>query len=115
MTLENRNLPARDNSGRFCNSGAYHVPYACRPTTFTPASDARPVLRSALTQANRTLREATEGDGVPSVVIRASPGAGKSTLERELMAERAADGQLVNVAFHVPTLALAAEATREAE
>jgi len=66
-------------------------------------------------QANRTLRETAEGDGVPSVVIRASPGAGKSTCERELMAERAAKGQLGNVAFHVPTLALAAEATREAE
>ncbi|MFG6631173.1 hypothetical protein [Sulfitobacter sp. 15WGC] len=68
-----------------------------------------------MTLANRTLREASEGEGVPSVIVRASPGAGKSTLERELMAERASEGQLGNVAFHVPTLALAAEATREAE
>lgn len=115
MTLTNRNLPARDSSGRFCNPGAYRVAHACRPTTFTPASEARPKLRAALTLANRTLREATEGEGVPSAVIRASPGAGKSTLQRELMAERASEGQLGNVAFHVPTLALAAEATREAE
>ncbi|KKL97929.1 hypothetical protein LCGC14_1829540, partial [marine sediment metagenome] len=38
MTLTNRKLPARDNSGRFCNSGAYRVAHACHPTAFTPVS-----------------------------------------------------------------------------
>ena len=114
MTLTNRKLPARDNSGRFCNSGAYRVAHACHPTAFTPVSEARPVLRLALERANRTLRKISEGEGVACAVIRASPGAGKSTLQRQLMAERAAAGQLEAFAFHVPTRDLAAEAAIEA-
>ena len=109
-----RNEPARDRLGRFCNAGAYKVSPACQPTEFTLATDARQQLWSALEQAGRVLREPSEGEGVPSVVIRASPGAGKSTLQREFMAAREAEGPAARTAFHVPTLALAEDATREA-
>ena len=111
---EKRNEPARDRLGRFCNAGAYRVSPAGQPTEFTPATDARQQLWSALERADRVLKEPPEDGGVPSVVVRASPGAGKSTLQREFMATREADGLGARVAFHVPTLALAEDATREA-
>ena len=113
MTKE-RNEPARDRLGRFCNAGAYRVSPAGQPTEFTPAIDARQQLWSALEQADRVLKDPPEDEGVPSVVVRASPGAGKSTLQREFMATREADGLCARVAFHVPTLALAEDAMREA-
>ena len=108
-----RNEPARDRLGRFCNAGAYRASPAGRPTVFTPATDARQQLWSALEQADRILKE-PEDEGVPCVVVRASPGAGKSTLQREIMVAREADGLGARVAFHVPTLTLAEDATREA-
>ena len=111
---EKRNEPARDRLGRFCNAGAYRVSPAGQPTEFTPATDARQQLWSALEQADRVLKGPPEDEGVPSVVVRASPGAGKSTLQREFMTTREADGLGARVAFHVPTLALAEDATREA-
>ncbi|MEX3314630.1 hypothetical protein [Sulfitobacter sp. PS-8MA] len=111
---EKRNEPARDCLGRFCNAGAYRVSPAGQPTEFTRAADARQQLWSALEQADRVLKEPPEGKGVPGVVIRASPGAGKSTLQREFMAVREAEGLGARVAFHVPTLALAEDATQEA-
>lgn len=109
-----RNEPARDRLGRFCNAGAYRVSPACQPTEFTLATDARPQLWSALERADRVLKESPEGKGLPSVVIQASPGAGKSTLQREFMAAQEVEGLGARVAFHVPTLALAEDATREA-
>ena len=48
-----RNEPARDRLGRFCNAGAYRASPAGRPTVFTPATDARQQLWSALEQADR--------------------------------------------------------------
>lgn len=114
MTQRKREEPARDGMGRFCNAGAYSVSPACQPTVFTRATDARQQLWSALELADRVLKEPREGDGVPSVVIRASPGAGKSTLQREFMAAREAEGLGARIAFHVPTLALAEDAAREA-
>ncbi|MGP6089211.1 hypothetical protein [Antarctobacter jejuensis] len=113
MTQWTREEPARDGMGRFCNAGAYRISPACQPTVFIPASDARKMLWSALEQADQVLHE-SEGQGVPSVVIRASPGAGKSTLQREFMAAREAEGLGARIAFHVPTLALAEDAAREA-
>ena len=109
-----RNEPARDRLGRFCNVGAFRNSPACQPTEFTPATAARQQLSSALEQADRVLKEPPGVEGVPSVVIRASPGAGKSTLQRKFMATREAAGLGARVAFHVPTLALAEDATREA-
>ncbi|MFG6499413.1 hypothetical protein [Sulfitobacter sp. 1A15106] len=111
MTSTDQKATARDSSGRFCNFGAYQVPNACVPSPFTPASEARKALRSALEDADRTLRQMVVSEGVPSAVIRASPGSGKSTLQRELMGERAAEGDDRPVAFHVPTLDLAEEAS----
>lgn len=113
MTKE-RNELARDRLGRFCNAGAFTIFPACQPTEFTPATAARQQLSSALERADRILKEPPGVEGVPSVVIRASPGAGKSTLQREFMAAREAAGLGARVAFHVPTLALAEDAKREA-
>jgi len=111
MTTTDQKPTARDSAGRFCNSGAYQVPNACVPCPFTPTSEARKALRTALEDPDRTLRQMVVSEGVPSAVIRASPGAGKSTLQRELMGERAAGGDDRSVAFHVPTLDLAEEAS----
>ncbi|MDF3417340.1 hypothetical protein HKX23_03150 [Sulfitobacter sp. KE29] len=114
MTSSDQKATARDSSGRFCNFGAYQVPYARVPSPFTPASEARKALRTALEDADRTLRQMVVSEGVPSAVIRASPGAGKSTIQRELMGERLAEGDDRAIAFHVPTLDLAEEASTHA-
>jgi hypothetical protein len=114
MTQENRDEPTRDSLGRFCNAGAYRISPAGRATTFTPITSGRKLLWSALERADRILQDPAEGNGVPSVVVRASPGAGKSTIQREFMAAREREGRGSRVAFHVPTLALAEDAAREA-
>jgi len=115
MALDQRPVIKRDSKGRFCGDGAYPSASPAQETDYTCLSEAAQRLQKALETAERQQRDA-EGadDGIPTVVVRASPGAGKSTEQRRRMAGRVEAGQVERVVFHVPTLALAEEAAREA-
>lgn len=107
-------LPPRDLAGRFGGHGAFQVKTPMPTTMFTKLYNAAPNLRLALTSAIENLveiGEVPEGAPVPAVVIAASPGAGKSRIARELLADLAGEKRVV---FHAPTLALCEEAAGHA-
>ncbi|SLN54865.1 hypothetical protein PSA7680_02880 [Pseudoruegeria aquimaris] len=105
----------RDKTGRFTGQGAFDIDGPALTTRFTPLTQADGELRVALEEADAILAgPGEEQPGVPAVVCRASPGAGKSRLARILLAEKARRGENCNVSFHLPTLALAEEAAAEA-
>lgn len=104
----------RDRFGRFTGAGAYAIPAAAEPTRFTSLLEANGALRGALQDADDMLVSAKENHRSGAVVLRASPGAGKSTVQRMLMAERQDRGQTRKTTTHLPTLALAEEAARHA-
>ena len=111
--MKNHKQP-RDSEGRFGGRGAYEAKAPAPSLLFTPIADATDRLRSGLEAALTDLSEvepAAKGAPVPTSVLAASPGSGKSRMCRELLAERLA-GEAV--AFHVPTLALAEEAAANA-
>lgn len=106
--------PPRDSSGRFGGHGAYRSRSSAPATLFTPLSASIDRLHAALGDAIDVLTatgEAAENAPVPVAMLAASPGAGKSRVARELLAERM-EGQAVT--FHAPTLALVAEAAAHA-
>ncbi|HAR83750.1 hypothetical protein [Sulfitobacter pontiacus] len=106
---------ARDSSGRFRGAGAYRTDAIAPTTKFTAILEAGKKLRSMLIDAHRVLKASTASEsGVPTVIVSASPGAGKSTSQRELQSERVKSDNDDMVAFHVPTLSLAEDAAREA-
>ncbi|EYD71425.1 hypothetical protein [Limimaricola hongkongensis] len=115
MALDQRFAIKRDSKGRFCGAGAYPSAHPALETDYTCLSKAAQRLQKALETAERQQRDA-EGadDGIPTVVVRASPGAGKSTEQRRRMAGRVEASEEGRVVFHVPTLALAEEAAGEA-
>ena len=115
MALDQRPAIKRDSKGRFCGAGAYISAGPARETDYTPLSQAAQRLEEILETAERQQRGAeSTDDGIPTVVVRASPGAGKSTEQRRRMAGRVKAGEEERVVFHVPTLALAEEAAGEA-
>ena len=115
MALKKRGDVERDSNGRFRGAGAYQTKVPGPEVTFTPLIEATCSLRDALEDADFLLNNLSNcAPGVPTVIIRASPGSGKSTLQRKLMADRVKAGQNGIIAFHVPTLALAEEAAHHA-
>lgn len=115
MALDQQPAIKRDSKGRFCGAGAYISAGPAQETDYTPLSQAAQQLQEILETAECQQRSAQgAGDGIPTAVVRASPGAGKSTEQRRRMAERVEAGEEGRVVFHVPTLALAEEAAGEA-
>ncbi len=115
MALDKRPTIERDSKGRFRGPGAYVASKPAQETEYTLLPHAEGKLSRALEDADLQLREASCVDGgVPTVVVRASPGVGKSTQQRQRMAASVEAGEAGRVAFHVPTLALAEEAAVEA-
>lgn len=115
MDLKTDTVIKRDRNGRFGGAGAYAVCVSAKETRFTPLAEAENQLSQALQAADFVLKQAPrDGDGVPTAIVRASPGSGKSTGQRKLMAACAVAGDPRLVAFHVPTLSLAEEAAQEA-
>ncbi|GAW37151.1 hypothetical protein RA2_04227 [Roseovarius sp. A-2] len=107
-------IPPRDLVGRFGGHGAFKAKTPAPTTMFTRLANAEPNLRLALTSAIENLVEigdALEGASVPAIVIAASPGAGKSRVAREVLADLAENDRVV---FHAPTLALSEEAVEHA-
>lgn len=106
----------RDAGGRFCGKGAFRSEFSAPETAFTPLSEVPEKLRTVLKGGHEALANASARDGrVATVVCRASPGSGKSTMERRLMAERFESGNREHVMYHVPTLSLAEEAAADAQ
>ena len=113
--IANTTVVPRDGTGRFTGQGAFYSEKPASATRFTPLVQADGELRVALEEADALLaRSGEEQSGVPAVVCRASPGAGKSRVARLVLAEKVRRGEDCNVSFHLPTLALAEEAAAEA-
>ncbi|WP_299902229.1 hypothetical protein [uncultured Ruegeria sp.] len=105
----------RDGTGRFTGQGAFDSETPAPVTGFTSLADADRDLRKALEAADEVLASSGQDNAkVPTVVCRASPGAGKSRLARLLLAEKEKRGTDQHVSFHLPTLALAEEAASDA-
>ncbi len=99
---------SRDVTGRFTGQGAFDSDAPGPVTNFTSLQDADRDLREALEAADELLAlPGQDNVNVPTVVCRASPGAGKSRLTRLLLAEKEKRGTDQHVSFHLPTLALA--------
>ena len=106
---------SRDVTGRFTGQGAIDSDAPAPVTDFTSLEDADLDLREALEAADEVLAlPGQDNANVPTVVCRASPGAGKSRLARMLLAEKEKRGTDQHVSFHLPTLALAEEAASDA-
>ncbi|WP_050605658.1 hypothetical protein [Ruegeria sp. 6PALISEP08] len=105
----------RDATGRFTGQGAFDSETPAPVTNFTSLADADRDLRVALEAADEVLASSGQDNAkVPTVVCRASPGAGKSRLARLLLAEKEKRSTDQHVSFHLPTLALAEEAASDA-
>ncbi|WP_425085774.1 hypothetical protein [Ruegeria profundi] len=116
MTItDTKRHPQRDATGRFSGQGAFDSDAPASVTNFTSLEDADLDLREALEAADEVLAPSYRDNAkVPTVVCRASPGAGKSRLARLLLAEKEKLGKDLHVSFHLPTLALAEEAASDA-
>ncbi|MFZ3585032.1 hypothetical protein ACOI1H_23265, partial [Loktanella sp. DJP18] len=104
----------RDAAGRFGGRGAYRAKSPAPATLFTPLTHADDQIRAALRHDidDLTSHEPTaDDDSVPVAVFAASPGAGKSTVARQLCAEYL-PGQAV--IYHAPTLSLVTDAAAHA-
>lgn len=105
---------SRDSAGRFAGRGARPAAAPSASPLFTPIAEAADRLRTCLETAIADLTGtdlSPEGKPAPTIVVAASPGAGKSRLCRELLHEQLTTD---DIAFHVPTLALAEEAAADA-
>lgn len=100
----------RDSGGRFVGAGAMATDTPAEAPEWLGVGEAAERIREAVGGA----LDALGGDEEPVLAIAASPGAGKSRVAREVIAERL--GQLGgDVAFYAPTLALAEEAAEHFE
>lgn len=100
----------RDSGGRFVGVGALATDKPAEAPEWLGVAEAAERIREAVGGA----LDALGGDEGPVLAIAASPGAGKSRVAREVIAERL--GQLGgDVAFYCPTLDLAEEAAEHFE
>lgn len=96
----------RDTGGRFVGAGALATDKPAERPEWLGVAEAAERIRQAVAGALDAVQAGQEG---PVLAVAASPGAGKSRVAREVIAERMAElGG--DVAFHAPTLALAEEA-----
>jgi len=96
----------RDTGGRFVGAGALATDKPAERPEWLGVAEAEARIRAAVEGAVEAVVAGVEG---PVLAVAASPGAGKSRVAREVLAERLAElGG--DVAFHAPTLALAEEA-----
>lgn len=107
-----RPFTPRAKNGRY---GGWSV-FECEPQTgldFVSVEDAASVIRDAA-ESWRKAAGAWDGSGDPPVtVIAASPGAGKSVITRQVLAEVGCDGLDGDIVYYAPTLELADEAAED--
>lgn len=107
---------SRDARGRFTGPGAVPVDAAARPPEFLAPDVARDRIREAVSgHLDKVLHgETADNDPPPVLAIAATPGAGKSTIVREVLAGLDLSGLPADIVFYFPTLALAEEAAAHA-
>lgn len=115
-SVTTRDEAPRTRFGQFTGQGRVALDVAPSPSVFTPRSAATGILAAQIDGALDVLlapRPADAGTApCPVVALQASPGAGKSRMTRERLAQiEDLDADMV---WHTPTLALADEATAHA-
>ena len=106
--------PRYGTSGRFKGKGAFPARSPAPCTHFTPLPEVQSRLHTALGHSIALLTDLPSDPAdlrVPVAILAASPGAGKSRMARELLAQQMNE---LAVTYHAPTLALAEEAAAHA-
>lgn len=104
----------RDARGRFTGGGVVSLNVASCAPEFMNADDARSGIRQVTAEF---IKQAVEWDDdsdqpAPVLVIKATAGAGKSSIAREVLANSNLSSLNGDVVFYTPTLALSEEAAR---
>lgn len=106
----------RDAKGQFTGMGAMAAETpALMPRFDEPAEARKQIRRSVKSFISQALAREGQGAGqVPVLAVAATPGAGKSTITREVLTEILADGAHTSmsgdIVYYAPTLGLAEEA-----